>query len=74
VNLIPWQVWAGLFGLAGLALFWWWLTRALRKQGATERDLADARANERVKDAQLEIAARPVSDADVRDRLRDGSF
>jgi lipopolysaccharide biosynthesis protein len=72
--VIPWQVYAGGVFVILAGAFWWWLTRALRKQGATERDLADARANERMKDAQLEIAARPVSDADVRDRLRDGSF
>jgi hypothetical protein len=74
VSLIPWQAWAGLFGLVCVALFWWWLTRTLRRQGAMQRDLSTAEANVKVKNAQLEIAARPVSDADVRDRLRDGTF
>jgi hypothetical protein len=72
--VIPWQVYAGGAAIALACLFWWWLTRTLKKQGATDRDLQSARETLRIKDAQAAIDARPVSDADVRDRLRDGTF
>jgi hypothetical protein len=74
MSVIPWQVWAGLGGLALIVLFWWWLTRTLRKQGAAERDLKAARASGEVKNEQLQIAAnRPDADG-VDSKLRAGKF
>ena len=69
-----WAISVGAFSLAALGLFWWWLTGALKKQGELGRDLDAARANEKVKDAQLEIAANPPSDATVIERLRRAGF
>jgi hypothetical protein len=72
--VIPWEVYAGGVFVILAGAFWWWLTRALRKQGATERDLKAARASGEVKNEQLQIAAnRPDADG-VDSKLRAGKF
>lgn len=71
---MPWQLWAGGAGIALACLFWWWLTRTLRRLGAAQRDLAVADANMQVKNEQLQIAADRPDANGVDRRLRDGTF
>lgn len=72
MSFVPWQVWAGGAAIALACLFWWWLTRTLKKQGATERDLELSRANEAVKDRQLQAAQdRPNTREELIERLRE---
>ena len=72
MSWVPWQAWAGLFGLAGAGLFWWWLTRALKTQGELQQRAAAAeKETAHAKDANAirEDVAR-LSDNDLQRELR----
>ncbi len=71
MSFIPWQVWAGAGALVLASLFWWWLTRTLKKQGELQALLGAAeKGNEDARKAiEIAEANRRLPDDELRRKL-----